>query len=98
MGICCYDAGSSNLMLWDNLERWDWVEDGKDKIYVYLWLIHVAVWQKPTQYYKAVILQLNINNFFKKKNKANHRQVFRNWKRKTTLYSPEKNKKQLLEI
>ena len=26
--------------------------------YVYLWLIHVAVWQKPTQYCKAIIPQL----------------------------------------
>ena len=25
-----------------------------------LWLMHVDVWQKPTQYYKAVILQLKI--------------------------------------
>ena len=32
--------------------------------YVYLWLIHVDVWQKPTQYCKAIILQLKIN--FKK--------------------------------
>ena len=28
---------------------------------VYLWLIHVDVWQKPTQYCKAIILQLKIN-------------------------------------
>jgi len=26
--------------------------------YVLLWLIHVDVWQRPTQYCKAVILQL----------------------------------------
>ena len=25
---------------------------------VYLWLIHVDVWQKPTQYCKAIIFQL----------------------------------------
>ena len=25
-----------------------------------LWLIHVDVWQKPTQYCKAIILQLKI--------------------------------------
>jgi len=25
---------------------------------VYLWLIHTEVWQKPTQYYKAIVLQL----------------------------------------
>ena len=23
-----------------------------------VWLIHVDIWQKPTQYYKAIILQL----------------------------------------
>ena len=28
---------------------------------VYIWLIHVDVWQKPTQYYKASILQLKKN-------------------------------------
>ena len=28
--------------------------------YVYLWLTHVDVWQKPTQYCKAIILQLKI--------------------------------------
>ena len=27
---------------------------------VYLWLIHVEVWQKSTQYHKAIILQLKI--------------------------------------
>ena len=36
----------------------------KEGKYVYLWLIHVDVWQKPTQYYKTII-QLKINNFFK---------------------------------
>ena len=29
--------------------------------WVYLWLIHVDVWQKPTEYCKAIILQLKIN-------------------------------------
>ena len=27
--------------------------------YVYIWLIHVDIWQKPTQYCKAIIPQLN---------------------------------------
>ena len=35
--------------------------------HVYLWLIHVDVWQKPTQYYEAIILQLKINTFLKKR-------------------------------
>ena len=29
--------------------------------YVYLSMIHINVWQKPTQYCKAIILQLKIN-------------------------------------
>ena len=40
-------------------------------MYGYLWLIHVDVWQKPTQYCKAMILPLKINTFFLKK-KAMH--------------------------
>ena len=51
-----------SLTLCDNLEEWDGVGGGRFKragTYVYLWLIHVDVWQKPTQYCKAVfILQL----------------------------------------
>ena len=31
------------------------VQEGGE--YEYLWLIRVDVWQRPTQYYKAVILQ-----------------------------------------
>ena len=31
------------------------------RTYVYLWMIHFDVWQKTTQYCKAVILQLKIN-------------------------------------
>ena len=50
-------------MLCDNLEEWDGVgggskiQEGRD---VYLWLVYVDTWQKPTQYYKAVSLQLKI--------------------------------------
>ena len=63
------DAGSSNQVACDDLEGWDgvrWKMGGRFKreglfilIYEYLWLIHVDVWQKPTQYCKAIILQLN---------------------------------------
>ena len=31
--------------------------------YVYLWLVHVDVWQKGTQYCREIILQLKINKF-----------------------------------
>ena len=30
----------------------------REGTYVYLWLIHVDVWQKPTRFGKALILQL----------------------------------------
>ena len=32
----------------------------KEGTYVYLSLIHVYVWQKPTQHFKAIILELKI--------------------------------------
>ena len=38
--------------------------------YVYLWLIHVDVWQKPIQYCKAIVLQLKINKLIFKERKA----------------------------
>ena len=38
----------------------------RERTYIYLWLIHVNVWQNPAQYYKAIILQLKINEFFQK--------------------------------
>jgi len=37
----------------------------REGTYVYPWLIHVDEWQKPTQYCKAIILQLKINKCFK---------------------------------
>ena len=27
---------------------------------MYLWLIHVDAWQKPTQFYKAIVLSLSV--------------------------------------
>ena len=40
----------------------EWGAIAFSRICVYLWLIHVAVWQKPKQHYKAIILPLKINN------------------------------------
>ena len=44
-----------------NLEGWDGEERGgrvkREGTYVYLWLIHVEVWQKTTKVCKAIILQ-----------------------------------------
>ena len=34
----------------------------REEAYVYLWLIHVDIWQK-TKFCKAIILQLKINKF-----------------------------------
>ena len=49
-------------MFWDNLTGWGGVGDGREVpeggTYVYLGLIHIDVWQKPTQHCKAIILQL----------------------------------------
>ena len=40
----------------------------REGTYVYLWLVHGDVWQKPSQYCKAIILQLKINKKIKKQN------------------------------
>ena len=32
----------------------------REGTYVSLWLIHITVWRKPTQHYKAIILQSKI--------------------------------------
>ena len=52
-------------MLCEDLERWDGVEGGNEvqeggNVCI-LWLIHVALWQKPTRHCKAIIIQLKIN-------------------------------------
>ena len=44
---------------WDG--RWAGGVSGRDHHPLYLWLIHVDVWQKPTQCCKTIILQLKIN-------------------------------------
>ena len=51
-------------VLCDNLEQWDGEKDRRGfrkGTYVYLWLIYVDVWQKPTQYCKAIVLQFKKN-------------------------------------
>ena len=42
----------------------------REGTYECLWLMHVDVWQKPTQHCKAIIPQLKIKTFFKKKKKG----------------------------
>ena len=64
--------GSSNQGSVNKLEGWDGVggerEVQMEGTYVYLCIHstpHPEVWQKPTQYCKAIILQLKINKFKK---------------------------------
>jgi len=48
----------------------------KEGTYVYLWLIHVEIWQKTTKFCKAIILQLK-NNFKKKRTYfIQHRELY----------------------
>ena len=58
-------AVTKNIIRQHQAEGWDlggvWERLKREGIYVYLWLIHVVVWQKPTQHRKATILQLKIN-------------------------------------
>ena len=56
------NTGSSNPVLSDNLEEWDGMGGGRDVQEGGDILTPMAdVWQKPTQYCKAVILQVKIN-------------------------------------
>ena len=47
----------------------------REGIYAYLWLIYVAVWQKPTQHCKAIILQLKIKNSNRHIHKINEQKM-----------------------
>ena len=47
--------------MWEMGERFK-----RKRTYIYLWLIHVNVWHKPTRYCKAIILQSKINNLKKR--------------------------------
>ena len=45
---------------------------------VYIWLIHVDIWKRPTQCGKLIILQLKIDIFLKEKGKVYLRLVTEN--------------------
>ena len=49
----------------------------REGTYVYLWLIRVAVWQKPTQYCKAIILRLKKKEMWVTKGPASCTAKFR---------------------
>ena len=46
-------------MAWEMGERFK-----GEETYVYLWLIHVDVWQKPTKFCKSIIPQLKTKKKF----------------------------------
>ena len=49
----------------------------RERTHVYLWLIRVDVWQNPTQYCKAIILQLKIKKRIKVKKKKEKKSYFK---------------------
>ena len=49
-----HEAGHPKVVFWGSPEGWGGVEG----THVYLWLIHVDVWQKPSLHCKEIILQL----------------------------------------
>ena len=54
----------SNPVLCDHLDGgmgWRWEGRSRGRGPIYWWVIHVVVWQKPTQHCKAIILQLKVN-------------------------------------
>jgi len=71
-------------VLCDNLERWGGVGGGREVQEGAYVLIHVDVWQKPTQPCKAIILQLKINKL--KKISTNHYFLLFGNKAKTSFH------------
>ena len=68
---------------------------------VYPWLIHVDVWQKPTQHCKAIIFQLKINKFSeinKIKNKENLNKWRYSWIRSLNIDKMSVNRKSISRI
>ena len=70
MGTLCKFAvwlRELKLMLYDKPEECDRVGQRfkREGTYLYLWLMHVDILQKPTEYCKTIILQLKINKFLK---------------------------------
>ena len=61
-------TGSTNPVLCDNQGGGvGWKVEGGSRggeTYICLWLIHIDIWQKLTQYCKAIILQLKVNKIF----------------------------------
>ena len=56
-----HEAGHPKLVFWNNPEGWGGKRGGRGILdrgsCVYLWLIHVDVWQNPLQYCKVIMFQ-----------------------------------------
>ena len=77
-GNFLYESGNSNLgsVTFSRGGMWEVRRKFKrEGTYVYLRLIHVDEWQKPTQYCKATIPQLKINKCFKNAKKDHNLDV-----------------------
>ena len=57
MGICCVAQETQTRALYQPRGMGWGGRVKREGIYVYLWLIHVEVWQKTTKLCKAIILQ-----------------------------------------
>ena len=54
-----HEAGQPKPVHWDSPEGWDRGNGGSGLgTHVHMWLIHVHVWQKPSQYCKVASFQL----------------------------------------
>ena len=65
MGICCMSQRTQTGALYQPGGVGWGGRFKRERIHVYLWLIHVEVWQKTTKFCKAIILQLKINKNLK---------------------------------
>ena len=54
------DTENPKPVQWDHLKEWDGEGFKRERTCVYLRPVHIDVWQKPSQYCKAIGLQLKI--------------------------------------
>jgi len=57
----------------------------REGTYVYLWLIHVDVWQKPTQCCKAIVLQSKKRRRRRRREREKKRMQIPNFKKKVPI-------------
>ena len=92
MGSCCITQGAQPGAPWPPRGvgwggRWGMQRFRREGTYVYLRLIHVATWQKPTQHCKATILQFKIYKL-EKKNPAADTPLLASFRTHETIVPP----------